>query len=71
MNIIIEVYGEKQKDEQKGGIITAFYSAYFARLKTLSSDDLNKILDRIDKGDKGMTDAEMMAAMKQFCKGNK
>jgi len=71
LNIIIEVYGEKQKDEQKSGIITAFYSAYFTRLKTLSSDDLNKILDRIDKGDKGMTDAEMMAAMKQFCMGNK
>jgi hypothetical protein len=38
-------------------------------LKKLSSDDLQSILDKIDRGDKEMTDAEMMAVMKRFCEG--
>lgn len=67
---MIEVYTENQKENQKSGIITAFYCASFYRAKTLSSTDLQQVLDAIDKPEKKeMTDAEMLAAMKRFCKG--
>ena len=69
LNMIIEVYVEKKKDERKSGIITAFYSAYFSRLKTLSSHDLEKALKEIEgtNGQK-MSDEEMLSVVKQLAK---
>lgn len=66
---MIEVYVEKKKDERKGGIITAFYSAYFSRLKTLSSHDLEKVLKEIEGANgQGMSDEEMLIVVKQLAK---
>ena len=69
LNVIIVVYVEKMKDERKSGIIAAFYSAYFSRLKTLSTTDLEKVLKEID-GTTGqeMTDEEMLTVVKQLAK---
>ncbi|WP_282433008.1 phage tail assembly chaperone [Desulfosporosinus sp. Sb-LF] len=69
LNIIIEIHVEQKKDSQKSGIIAAFYSAYFTRLKTLSSPDLEKVLDGIDNvTGQDMTDEEMLNAVKKFAK---
>lgn len=70
LNIIIEVHVEKQKNDKKSGIITAFYSAYFAKHEKLSGDDLQKVLDRIDNPKtEEMSDEAMLAAVKQFAGG--
>ena len=70
LNIIIEVYIEKTKDKRKSGIITAFYSAYFAKHEKLSGADLQKVLDGIDKDkNEEMSDEAMLAAVKRFIGG--
>lgn len=56
---------QKEKDDLKASIISAFYSAYFQRLEKLSNSDLRKVLDNID-GKENMTDDEMLEAVKRF-----
>lgn len=63
---MINDYTERIKDEKKGNMITAFYSAYFQRVEKLSNDELNNILDKIDNAEKEMTDNDMFAIVKQI-----
>jgi hypothetical protein len=64
---MITDYTEKQKEKQKSGIIAAFYSAYFSRLKTLSGSDLENVINAIDRPVKqAMTDEEMLAAVRRM-----
>lgn len=64
------MYIENKKNEKKSGITAAFYSAYFYRLEKLSSSDLQKVLDGIDKDqDEEMSDEAMLAAVKRFVGG--
>jgi len=66
--LIIEVYVEKKKDERKADIVSAFYSAYFSRLKTLSGSDLETVLKSIDEAEQQeiMSDEEMFARVKRL-----
>jgi hypothetical protein len=69
LNLMINSDNEMNKEESKAGIISAFYSAYFSRLKTLSSSDLEKVLDGIDKTEKQtMSDEDMLTVVKRFAK---
>ncbi|MHB8077427.1 hypothetical protein [Desulfosporosinus fructosivorans] len=65
---MINNYNEKNKEERKAGIIRAFYSAYFSRVKMLSGADLQKVLEAIDEPEKEvMSDEEMLAVAKKLC----
>jgi len=64
LNIRVEMYSELKKEQRKADIVTAFYSAYFQRLKTLSSKDLNDILDKIDNPE--MDDYAMFGVIKRL-----
>ncbi|UWG96780.1 hypothetical protein LPY66_18165 [Dehalobacter sp. DCM] len=67
LNLMINGYNEKAKEERKADIMAAFYSAYFSGLKKLSGSDLQKIYDAIDNPPKDeMTDEEMFNAAKRF-----
>lgn len=61
-------YGERTKEERKADITSAFYSAYFYRLKELTGSDLEKVLDEIDEpaSQKEMTDDQMLAVAKRL-----
>jgi len=48
------------KERRKTGIVDAFYSAYFQRLKTLSGKDLEKVLDGMDGGKKVKTEQDVI-----------
>jgi len=66
---MITDHTEKIKEKQKSGIITAFYSAYFSRFKTLSSSDLEEVLKHIDNPSKQkviMSGEEMYGVMKRL-----
>lgn len=64
---MITDYTKKIKDKQKSGIITAFYSAYFARLEKLAGSDLEDVLKGIDDDqEQGMSDEEMYAVVKRL-----
>lgn len=65
--MIIEVYIEKQKNEKKSGIVTAFYSAYFSKHEKLSGSDLQRVLDSVDNAQEEMSDEEMYATVKRIC----
>jgi len=70
LNLIIEFYIENKKNEKKSGIVTAFYSAYFAKHEKLSSADLQKVLDSIDNPqNEEMSDEAMLEAVKRFVGG--
>jgi hypothetical protein len=68
LNIIIEFYIGNEKNNKKSGIVAAFYSAYFYRLKELSGSDLEKVLSEIDEpaNQKEMTDEQMLAVVKRM-----
>jgi len=63
---MINDYSEKIKDEKKGSMITAFYSAYFQRVEKLTSDELNNILEKIDHSEEEMTDNDMFSMVKKI-----
>ena len=61
-------YSERTKEERKADITSAFYSAYFYRLKELSGSDLEAVLNEIDEptDQKEMTDKQMLAVVKRM-----
>lgn len=62
LNLIIEMYMEKEKNKLKENLTVAFYNAYFQRIKTLSSMELKKVLSSFDKV--VMSDEEMLLTVK-------
>lgn len=58
---------ENMKEQRKAGIVSAFYSAYFSRLKTLSNKELDQVLSQIDNTeDTKMSDEEMFYVIKNL-----
>jgi hypothetical protein len=68
LNIMIAEYNHRLRDVQKAGITSAFYGVYFDRVKSLSSDTLNGILDSIDGKKSQMSDEDIFNAIKTFDK---
>jgi len=67
LNLMINEHNEKCKEDSKADIVAAFYFAYFQRLKTLSSSDLETVLEGIDGANKqAMSDEEMLAVAKRL-----
>ena len=64
---MIEGYVEIIKSEQKSGIVTAFYSAYFSRIEKLSSSDLERVLAEMDnEPEQDMSSEQMYSVMKRL-----
>lgn len=67
LNLMIEDYSEKVKEERKRGLVNAFYSAYLSRIKVLSGSDLEKMLNDIDQPPKQiMSHVEMYSVVKRL-----
>lgn len=72
LSIAVKVHNQKMKEKQEElkletelAFTQAFYTAYWQRLERLSKKDLNKVLDRLGKGEiqpqpKEMSDEEML-----------
>lgn len=65
LNIIIEVYTDKNKQDFKESITVAYYNAYFQRVKKMP--DLEAFLEKLD-GKEEMSDEQMFRAIKKMCK---
>jgi hypothetical protein len=65
LNIIIEVYTQKQKDKYKNNVTFAYYNAWFQRAKNMPK--LDEILEKIDKPKKKeMTDDDIFETVKRL-----
>lgn len=70
LNIMVEVYRKKQKDDYKNLLSNAFFSAYFSLKgqKGLSYKDLEEIFNNMDNEKKTMSDDDMLKKVKMLHK---